>query len=155
MILSARVLKALKSESADDTHFSRALASIYSKMGKMELHKYLPPKLSQCCTKLAVYCATIYPLSQTDSLDSFSPSKFEHELPKIQEVPRTKIRKPAKSTIQTREKSNYSPFRAPSSTSYYEKIMEKYQKQPRHAKAARASPGESVQLNDGMFYRLI
>ena len=83
--LASRVLKALKSESVDDAVFSRTIVSIYSKMGKMELHKYLPPKLSQCCTKLAAYCASITPFSNTESIESFSPHKFEYDLPSIQE----------------------------------------------------------------------
>ena len=153
--LASRVLKALKAESVDDTAFSRAIVSIYSKMGKLELHKYLPPKISQCYTKLAVYCASIYPFSHSDSIESFTPTKLHHELPLIEEEPKSSRRKPAKSTIQTREKTSFSPVRAPSSTSYYEKIMKKYHKPSKKHRAFKGGNEESVQLNDGMFYRLM
>lgn len=153
--LAARVLKALKSEPTDDTYFSRTIVSIYTKMGKLELHKYLPPKLSQSCTKLAVFCATIYPFSQTDSLESFSPPRNNYELPLILEEPKTSHRRPNRSTMEYREKSRNSPVREPSSTTYYQKVMEKYKKTAGKEKNLRGGTGESVQLNDGMFYRLM
>ena len=152
-VLATRVLKALKSEPVDDTIFSRTLVSIYSKMGKMELHKYLPPKLSQSCTKLAVFCTTIYPFSQNESIESFS--KLEPELPLIQEVPVSSRKRNIRSNLQNRGKSNFSPVRAPSSSSYYEKVMEKYRKPEKNIKIFEKGTAECVQLNDGMFYRLM
>ena len=158
-VLANRVLKALKSESVDDSVFSRTLVSIYTKMGKLELHKYLPPKLSMSCNKLAVYCSNIFSLSGTDSVSSFSPSRVEYELPSISEQPKGFNKRPAKSTTHTRGR-HYSPERIPSSISHYERNEKNDRNTDRKQKIIkihdrRGGAGECVQLNDGMFYRLM
>jgi hypothetical protein len=154
-VLAARVLKALQSESVDDTVFSKTIVSIYSKMGKLELHKYLPPKLSQCCTKLAVYCTSIYPFSQAESIESFPTPKIDRELPLIREEPKISRRRPIQSTLRPRNQITMSPMRAPSSSSYYEKVIEKFRSPIKNTKVFEGGTAESIQLNDGMFYRLM
>lgn len=154
IILANRVLKALKSEAVDDSSFSKTLISIYTRMGKLELHKYLPPKLSQCCNKLAVYCTNVFQLSNNESVESFSRSKIEYELPLINEEVKVFRSKPVKSTTHTRGK-NFSPDRVPSSISQYARHSDRRRKYTKASEKAQFRGGECVQLNDGMFYRLI
>jgi hypothetical protein len=155
VILANRVLKALKSEAVDDSIFSKTLVSIYTKMGKLELHKYLPPKLSNCCTKLAVYCTSMFSLSGTESISSFSPSRMEYELPAIHEEPKSFKQRPAKSSTHTRGR-NISPDRVPSSISHYDRnLSERKNKVGKLVDRREYRAGECVQLNDGMFYRLM
>lgn len=154
IILANRVLKALKAEAVDDSSFSKTLISIYTKMGKLELHKYLPPKLSQCCNKLAVYCTSVFQLSHNESVESFSRSRIEYELPLINEEVKVFKQHPVKSTTHTRGK-NFSPERIPSSISQYGRHSERRKKYTKPSEKMQFRGGECIQLNDGMFYRLI
>lgn len=159
IMLANRVMKAMKNELADDTAFSQTLISIYTKMSKLELHKYLPPKLSQCCAKLALFCTSAYPFEYSESLESFSPSRFDYDLPQIREERKTSRSRPIKSNTQVKGRgvllSSYSPVRAPSTNSNYERLREKYTKPIVINKNSEGNAGASVQLNDGMFYRLL
>jgi hypothetical protein len=152
--IADRAIKAMSAEPSDDSLFSKTVISLYRQMAKMELHKYLPPKLSQCCSKLAIFCVEMFPFYQEDAKEVEKLKRFDYQLPDIYEMVEKKGRKGKKYSAENgkREREN---GRGISSRSNYEKIEEKLKGKSRMKKKEKEEEGrECVELSDGMFYRL-
>ena len=166
--LSQRVLHALKNEICDDLKFSKTITSIYKKLVEVELHKYIPPKVSECFTDLASFCSKSYSIrsnsTESKTQRGYTPDKsFTSKTPNlsfldkiIEEVPKLN-----KSTRKYHTRKKNTPRIDSSNHPYYESIMGKYLKMSlksplrNSTTSTRAKPEtKQVQLTDGMFFRL-
>ena len=199
-VLANRVMKVLKGQTVDEAGFVRSLVLICAKMEKLELHKYLPPKLSLCCDKLVRYCSKTFVLAgsgigigiEGKSFLALSPLKIDYEMldrdrdrdkDKDEQVKKWNKR-PAKSTTHTREKDFFIDGIASLGSKFgrYSRNMGRNTERntgrntgrntERNTERSiernterknrvikihdrRGGTGECVQLNDGMFYRLV
>lgn len=143
-LLSTKILRMLKGEKTDDSNFAKQLASIHSKMQKLEELKYLPPKLSQGCNDLLDFCITSFqscPSTSSFSLNDVevppSPRIFKTLSPisahPLEQINEEKQRYFKKKTVFAQEKrgrpvQSSAEFGEINANSYYEKVMEKYTK---------------------------
>jgi len=166
--LSQRVLKALRHEAVDDEKFSKTITNIHKKLIEIELHKYLPPKASECLQDLVGFCHKNFntrPHSIGREVPKrFSPDKtFGSKTPNLSFL--DKIIEEAPKLQRSHKKYSKNKAGNPrvetSNHPYYESMMSKYLKislkSPLRNSATTSrnkQTSNQVQLTDGMFFRL-
>lgn len=163
--LSQRVLKALRHEAVDDEKFSKTIANIYKKLTEIELHKYIPPKVSECLQDLAGFCHKNFN-TRPHSIDRvpkrFSPEKtFASKTPNLSFLDKIIEEAPKLQRSHKKYSKKKNPRVETSNHPYYESMMSKYLKislkSPMRSSANTTRNNQTsnqVQLTDGMFFRL-
>lgn len=89
-LLQVRVLCAVRSEPIDDDIWSNKFSSVYAKLSKLEMQKYLPPKFSESCKELAMHYAGTFNYSRISSASSSFYGNQMYELPETPSQPQPK-----------------------------------------------------------------
>jgi hypothetical protein len=89
-LLQVRVLCAIRSEPIDDDIWSSKFSSVYAKLSKLEMQKYLPPKFSESCKELAMHYAGTFNYSRISSASSSFYGNHMYDLPETPSQPQPK-----------------------------------------------------------------
>ena len=89
-LLQIRVLCAIRSEPIDDDIWSSKFSSVYAKLSKLEMQKYLPPKFSESCKELAMHYAGTFNYSRISSASSSFYGNQMYDLPETPSQPQPK-----------------------------------------------------------------
>ena len=166
--LSQRVLKALRHEACDDAKFSKTIINIHKKLVEIEIHKYLPPKITECINDLTTFCIHNYNIrsnsNESETQRKYNPEKsFTSKTPNLSFLDRIIEETPKlqRSNRKNIAKKKYSARVETSNHPYYESMMSKYLKialkSPLRNSATTSKNKKQtnqVQLTDGMFFRL-